>query len=393
MNFFESWTAKEAYDYATDLFQQHMGGAPDRRMRSAILTTYRDLPNRHPWRYYYRVATFATDVSYSDGQITYDSDTRIVTLADGTFPASTELWVIKIQEVIYRIESRLSDTEVVLSQDSAPSQDISTGEDYVLYRAYYLLPVNFRIAVSVWDEFNERELTQINFSQQEQGNIRFWGVPSAPHSYTMEVHPKYPGRNLIRLMPFAETSRTIRVLYYSSPRPISLTFYQGVGTIDPLEPTKFTLVEPTSVPDSRVGSMIWISSTQEPPTSEIGGYNPQTGKDALNPFSQQAIITAIDDSELTLSQELDGDGSFGFLITDVLDIDNPVMQTLFQSMLELEIVKQLHQTEHIRPKYEAMRKAFDWAREAEQRVENSTHDYSLALFYTNRLRGDATEVS
>lgn len=380
------WTYKEAFDYASDRIQQYnTKGAPGRRVRLAILNAYRDLSHRYDWRYYNRLGAMQLQAPQSTGTIEYTASTRTVTLTGATFPTDADLWRIKISDQYYGIESRPTTTTIVLRAEDAPLSDIASGTAFEIFKDNYRLPSNFREMQAVWDEDTIRELRFIDFSQQEGMYVRYYHESSDPWGYSIEYHPNYPGVKMLRVVPYASTARSLRYVYSASPMNLFTAIPTGKASLDAVDKTKLTLDQTLS--DNFVDGVIWISSSKEIPTSEIGGYNQKLQAETNNPFTQVGIIKSISGTTVYVRESLSDFTNVGYLVTSLIDIDKDTMLSLFQAMIDLELAKLMQQVKII-PDLE--RESALWLRktiEAERRISKSTTDFFQKYYNPSRLDG------
>ena len=125
------------HDSVTQLLQMVGASPTDGRSlqlaKLAMQEAQQHLMAERDWRYMDRWFKFTTDASYSTGSITYDhtggSSERLVTLASGTWPTWAAYGIVLINQQMYQVEQRLSDTTLTLTEQANPGSDLAAGTE------------------------------------------------------------------------------------------------------------------------------------------------------------------------------------------------------------------------------------------------------------------------
>ena len=135
-------TYHDLLDYITALTD---GGARTKDMRlyrEAILGAYRDVSMAAEWDYFTTEGRVNLDAAYTTGTIVYDhtggANERQITLTAGTWPSWAGKGRIRFGDVVYPIDTRVSDTIVTLGTDFNPGADVASTS-YSSYRSVYPL--------------------------------------------------------------------------------------------------------------------------------------------------------------------------------------------------------------------------------------------------------------
>ena len=336
------------YQDALEHLEAHtLGGAMDaerRDFRSDVLGAYVDLASRYDWLYYHTEHEIRLEAQYSTGTITYDNSTKQVTIYDvddlaetaATWPTNATEGRIKINDVRYPIESRVSNTVIKLPDDINPGENISTTTPYVTnatkvaaeasrgtttytwLRSSYTLPADFKDMDPPHTEnsyFNQRPVSLDSIMAFER-HIRASSNP--PRWYAIGPDPNLYGQMAMYVQYEPNEAEGLRFFYRRFPRPIT---YSGT------EPASYTETlalsnagqavvngaTGTEFNSNMVGSVLRIGTTSTKPT----------GKRGLNPFVEQRIIKSVGSAtQLTLDANLENTISAGtkYVISDPLDL-------------------------------------------------------------------------
>ena len=314
------------YQDALEHLEAHtLGGAMDaerRDFRSAVLGAYTDLASRYDWLYYHTEHEIRLEAQYSTGTIAYDhtggANERQVTLTGGTWPTNAIEGRIKIADVRYPIESRVSDTIITLPADINPGADVAALTTYTWLRSSYTLPADFKDMDPPHTEnsyFNQKPVSLDSIMAFER-HIRASSNP--PRWYAIGPDPNLYGQMAMYVQYEPNEAEGLRFFYRRFPRPVT---YSGT------EPASYTETlasnsagqavvngaTGTEFNSSMVGSVLRIGTTSTKPT----------GKRGLNPFVEQRIIKSVASAtQLTLDANLENAISVGtkYVISDPLDL-------------------------------------------------------------------------
>ena len=315
-----------------------LGGAMDserRDFRSAVLGAYPDLSSRYDWLYYHTEHEIRMEAQYSTGTITYDNSTKQVTIYDvddlaetaATWPTNATEGRIKIDDVRYPIESRVSNTVIKLPDDINPGVNISTVTPYTTnvtkrdaaankgtttytwLRSSYTLPSDFKDMDPPHTEnsyFNQSPVSLDSIMGFER-HVRASSNP--PRWYAIGPDPNLYGQMAIYVQYEPNATEGLRFYYRRFPRRLKYSD-SSTGTVSN-SGTAITLSGATFSSDM-VGSVIRFGTSAIKPTGIRG----------LNPWIDQKIITAYTDAtHVTVdSAPSVNHSSVKYVVSDPLDL-------------------------------------------------------------------------
>ncbi len=203
-----------------------------RLLRTACRDAYRSIPKLHDWKYLRRQFVFLTNAPYSTGSIAYTHSTRTMTLTDGTWPSWAGSGWVRITNVSYRVERRVSNSQLILDVDAEPGQDIASGTGYQLFQQDYEIPRNIGQIHRVSSNSGPRELFPIDLSIQPSPYIGM-AAPGLSQWYaTVGLSGDGNiGRRALRLSPPPSDAKNISLQYDARPRDWGLTTTFKTGTV------------------------------------------------------------------------------------------------------------------------------------------------------------------
>jgi hypothetical protein len=333
---YELWTFQDVLEHVLDvILGTNRSPRNVRSARRAIDNAYREFPNNRQWKYFQRRLRIATVAEQTTGSVAYTHSTRTMTLSDATWPADVVNYSILIDHARYEIESRTSDTVIVLSSDMNPGADLAAGTLYRAFQDTYQLPANFASMGQLQDTVDPMRAFREATLQEMTENNRFYrsGLPT---SYTVGKHSRYAGGLAIVLAPAPSTARVYECVYTARPRALRTLLYSTGTATSTADSTAVSGAGCTFIADY-VGSVLRLSrNTTEPPTSIIGNYD---GID--NPFAFQRIIRSVTDAtNLVLEQAADQSlAAVKYTISDPVDLEHGSMFNAFLNLCELKFAE------------------------------------------------------
>lgn len=329
------WTWQQAIDYLCDTEDSSRRSLITRNARRAVQTAYRDMPNAHPWSYYYRQRLFLTNDQYTTGTIAYDhtggASERMVTLTTGTWPTWAALGRLVIGSVHYEVATRESSSIITLRSDSNPGADVTSGTSYTLYQKAYLLPPEFRRMCKCFDVAKQREIPMVDPIQDDVAHRVFYQSPSEPWQFTIRADQEYYGGLSIVFGPPPNAQRTYSFFYEAMPRPLAIDNY-SIGSVSV---TSTTVTGTNTIfPANCAGSVIRFSQGNIPPTPTEGNVG-----DFDNPFAAQAVIKSRDSTTQLTLESAPGTVGTAYTISDPIDIEPGAMLTAFLAWCEAEFAR------------------------------------------------------
>ena len=258
--------------------------AERREFRSAVLSGYSDLASRYDWLYYHTEHEIVMDAQYSTGTIAYDhtggANERQVTLSGGTWPTNATEGRIKIGDVRYPVETRVSNTIITLTEDINPGADLDASTSYTWLRSRYTLPADFKDMDPPHTEnsyFNQKPVS-LDSTMAFERHIRASSNP--PRWYAIGPDPNRYGQMAMYVQYEPNKAEGLRFYYRRYPRRLKYSD-SSTGTVSNTGTT--VTASGSYFSADMVGSVIRFGSD---------GTTKPTGIRGMNPWTDQKIITA-----------------------------------------------------------------------------------------------------
>lgn len=301
---------------------------PEQRdVRFACQEAYTHLGDIHNWLFYRRAYRVQLSAPYDTGTIVYDhtggASERLVTLTGGTFPSWARNGKIIIDNVVYEVAERLSDTTLTLDAVLNPGADVSSTS-YTMMRSAYAMPFDFKGMFDPQDENQIRacyvrphEWHSLERTMPTQTDAFFWTVMPSPDTYAGYV---------LRTWGYPSTAQSLDFMYQGRPRPIKRSGYETSSRAGTVTLAANTAVQgnSTTFTSDMVGSILRV-------TSSTTVY--PTGEGDLNVWSEQKVITAY--TAASGASALTVDSSWGttyttvlYTISDPCDVDHSLWNFL-----------------------------------------------------------------
>mgnify|MGYP005815005575 CR=1 FL=1 len=314
------------YQDALEHLEAHtLGGAMDaerRDFRSAVLGAYPDLASRYDWLYYHTEHDIRLEATYSTGTIVYDhtggTNEREVTLSGGTWPTNATDGRIKISDVRYPIDTRVSSTVITLPESANPGADIAALTTYTWLRSRYALPADFKDMDPPHTEssyFNQRPVSLDSIMAFER-HVRASSNP--PRWYAIGPDPNRYGQMSMYVQYEPNTAEGLRFFYRRFPRRLKYSD-SSTGTVSN-SGTTITLTgtgspseaSAASFSSDMVGAVIRFGTSTTKPSGVRG----------LNPWQEQRIITAYTDANTVTVDSAPSATYSGvkYVVSDPLDL-------------------------------------------------------------------------
>lgn len=354
-------TYQDLIDHALDYLGVDAGPEARRDARRAAQLALSDLATAHQWMYYLGRGRIATVAAYSTGTIEYDHTggvaERLVTLTSGAFPSWAALGSFIIDNAIYEVASRLSDSQLTLTSASNPGDDLTAGTTYTLYQDTYPLPADF-VAMGVIVIQGLSVLMYTEPAQTWLERQRIYRGLGIPRFASVRGSPDHFGGLAFGVFPPPDDVYNIDYLYQRRPRPLTIEGYStGSATVG----SGSTVVSGTGTS--------WTSrhvGTVFRPSLESGVL--PTGFAGDNPAPWERIVTAVNSAtSLTLDVAApEALVNVPYLLTDPVDIEQGAMRTALLRNLEFQLA--ISRNRKGQPAAEAAwTKALIVAREADSR--------------------------
>jgi hypothetical protein len=270
-----------------DVFDDSRGERNLRQARAAVLSAARRLPTLHDWACYRRNAVINAVGQQTSSTVTYDHTggayERMLTLAAGTWPAWAEFGEVRINNVIYQVESRKSDTVITLDERSNPGADLAAGTSYSLFRSRYPLPLDFRRMDSLYRSDRSSSLDTVTPGYAYAETMQGYGPTGTSVQIAIVSDPKYLGGRSVQLSPAPTSAQPVMFQYWRSMRQLRV-LEETTGTVT-TSGTALTMLA-SVLEDKHVGCLIRFSDNgSTAPTSALGNRS-----DVFNPAYHEATI-------------------------------------------------------------------------------------------------------
>jgi hypothetical protein len=307
-------------------------GTGQSECRKAVLGAYRDLASEHTWSYLNTTGRIQMNSAFTDGTVTFEKSSGSVpelwTVAPGPLPSWAAFGSVRVGDVIYRVDRRISDTEFTTLAPYTPSDDIAEAQSFTLYQDVYPMPADFGTAGRL---LYQQNLGGMSFVSMEdwQARGKYVNQMGEPNRYTFSGDPKYPGRLVVRVFPYPDQSKAIDFIYRRSFRPLRFELVnQGSATSTALS-MAVAVAGNLGLSTDLIGSILRLSrNPSQPPTSEIGD----------NPYAFEGVITGYASNVLTVDREVTFSGSsLKYTVSDPIDVEPLSMLTAFLRGIERQL--------------------------------------------------------
>jgi hypothetical protein len=329
-----STTYQDVLDHLT-AWKQISRGRAYQQARRAVLEAYRDIPLKASFSRYERKCTLVAVDEEDDGTIAYDHATQVVTLSGSTWPTNCVGKRIAVEDGIYPIAERLSNTTVRLMQNDNPGTDLAAGTTYRLVKDGWQLPSDFRRVVSVIDMENGWRLpVEARFSQNDSNFLQTMDSPGQPTNAYITGGGEWGGSTLY-VSPPPTGDIKLSVVYDAQPKPLLIdTFTNGTVALTSGSTTAtFTMDAGVALPATvSNGAILRISNNNQLPTGPLGTLD-EKNQEVINPYSSEYVITErLSDTTVRLSEAAPATISGKqYTISDVVDMDEILLTALHRT--------------------------------------------------------------
>jgi hypothetical protein len=331
-------TYQDAVERVLAHWDRHNDGRDAYFARSAVAEALRKIA-QYGWKWYRGTLLLTTTASYSTGTVEYTHSTRTLTLSDGTWPALAALGRVLIDDNVYSVESRTSDTAIVLRTDENPGANVDAGTSYTWFRDQYRLPPDVIELGEPKD--NERatggpDLVQFGLDRRLSASVvRTYEPETYPWAYAIERDRRAAGKSLV-LVPPPKTARTYAMASRWLPRPLNVERY-NTGTITVTSTGTTATGTGTSWSSKHVGCVLRISENSRLPTSQYGARSNDLSLDMeVNAPSVTRMVTAVGGATSLTLDAAPGVALTGkaYTLSDPIDIDWNVCGIYWDRMVE-----------------------------------------------------------
>lgn len=304
-------TFQDLVAHVQDVADVQGDGVDFRRAMRAAQWGFEQATQRHQWSNYDTEHVITFQAPESTGTVDINAS-GVVTRSGQVWPSWAEYGSLVIDDNLYRVSTRDSDTQLTLEAWTGVAV---TGQTYQLAHNRAILPHFVRDAFDAWDQTADIRLIPIDPAQFRERDRWQLGSAGRP-AYTTIRRVSINGvvRSELRITPFPSLLTTINVTYIRTPNlPRVLYPTQRLSTADDGTVTLTTPLPPTL---DVVGSWLRISTNEANPTPDLSS-NLFINADA----EWEGVITAqASTTSLSVSADVPVVSNRGGFITDVLDI-------------------------------------------------------------------------
>jgi hypothetical protein len=330
--------AADVIDRLIDFAGADKGGADTdlRHARRALQDALRAFPTLHTWEYYWTHGRVNLNPTYTTGTVAYTSSTRVLALTSGTWPTWAASGHVRIGDVIAKVASRDSNSQLTLDSTLTFSGDIAAGSEYTLFQDTYDLPADF---VAADQPIPEGWFATMAYRHPSN---HLWMTRTAeragkPLYYTFWPSTT-PGRLALRISPHSDTAETLDFLYRRRMAAVRYDLHQtGTVTLTNASPT--VAGTGTAFRSDMIGSYLRASLTPSDIPTGVDGNNPYVFQSKITAVASSTSLTVADNATENLS-------GVAFVVSDIIDIEEGAMGTAFAA----EAIKQMAKAKRMKEK-------------------------------------------
>ena len=292
--------------------------------------------NDSGWKCYLDILTMTIPGRFSTGTIAYDDETNEATLTGGTWPEWAYHGDIWIDNIRYSVDSRVSDSVVLLSATNSPSYAFA-DKSYKLTAGRTPLPTTVHSMNDIIVRSQRNELASMTLEELLNHEIRFGGSGSSPLGFCITGDSRFSGGLVLHVTPSPELDTTLSAAYRRKPR--ALTIYDFFGNDATLSGNQVTIASGTFT-DNHIGCVIRFSSNDDKPASRYG----TAAEENDNVFYAERVITKrVSGTVVEIDQEVTGiSGSVGYQVSSLVDVAPGPMMNAYFSLCELILFESLN---------------------------------------------------
>lgn len=308
------------YDAVEHLIASSFGGPQDaeqKDIRTALQRAYREISTLKDWRYYHTHGRIMFNARWT-GTVTYNEDTREFTRVTGDpFPLHADHCNLRINNVVCRIERRVSGNVLVADSVVKFPDEVLTARTALLYQSLYALPDDFRnidtpIDQNKWTYFT---FVEPDMAMKIESTVDLQGPPNA---WTVLKDP-YSSKWAIKVVGYPLIVETLDFTYRRLPRGIRISGHEpnsrcGTVTVSGTEVTGTG----TAFTAAMVGSVMRFGTATSHPDT-LG---------SMSPYEAEAVIASVSSpTSLTLATPYYC-GNVKYCVTDIIDMPDSMHNAL-----------------------------------------------------------------
>jgi len=328
-------TFADAFDIGVAFLNGHGREASSEAIRRAVQEAHLDVINGYDWPSLEGPDRIHLHKAQSTGTVTYDNDTRYLTLSGATWPSWVENASVLLDDTICEVETYVSSTVIVLHKTLNPGADLAAGTTYSLFCRWYPLSADFvnftgpmgRNSWAYGQPVSMTEMAGWQRNHSSTGDIRYYAIGERPNS---------PSEKAIFIWPFAPDDEPVDFTYQRRPRELQ---YSGrdaadsVGTIVAVAGSNAIAGTTTEFDSDMAGAILRVGKSET--------ITP-TGRYGLNRFAEQhQIHSAASTTAITLKANVTTSRSgVKYVVTDPIEIET-CAQNAFMRYVEMHLAMTL----------------------------------------------------
>ena len=329
----EILTFQDLVERVLDLFSLDRENARNvRRARQAVSNTVRDISKIHRWSCYRRMWVLTADAYFNTGTVAVVSSTRTATFSS-TLPSWAAYGTLQILGTAedgpeYEVESRLSDTTLLLRSEANVGANVASTSSYRLVRRYYPVPIDLKEILSFRDVDNEINLVPFTAPAMADGRVYSNREPDVPRMFQLRGYANSLTSRIVELSPPPDSGYIYHVPYIAQARPLHNDYFETKATV---AADGTTVTSSETLPQNIIGSVVRFSDDSGYPTSHLGAVD-----GTENPWKCQRIVaTRASDTTFTIDAVTgEAFSSVGAVLSDPVDIVASVMLSIILAEAE-----------------------------------------------------------
>lgn len=303
-------------------------------LRIAVQDALTELAGRAHWRHYQRRVAVTTEAVAQYTNASFVASTGLITIASGSWPTNAAFGEIVYGEHRYKVVSRNSDTELLLSSVTAPPANFTGTVTWM--RPSYTLPYQIKQIRSVMDEDASRPLEYMDPVEAIR-HRKLARTTGQSLRYTVRPSENYLGLMEIEFSPVPATAKRFEIGMVVRPRPFSTFELSGTDGAYTSGTSIFTSAS-ASFTSQHVGCILRLS-----PGSTLPKGRTQFD-DSRSDYAIQTFIKSVTNSTtVVVTDAFTANGSSkGWTVSDPADI-NPL--TMLSALEALSWEKYCHNHE------------------------------------------------
>lgn len=280
------------HDLVESLVISSYGGAQDaeqRDIRTAVQRAHQELGWIRDWEWHQQHGRVVIQPPWS-GTATFVASTRTLTRVSGDpFPAAADYYHVRINDVVAKVQSRTSDSVLVLDPTVTYPEDFSSAVPATAYRTIYPLPADFRnldtpVDEDSWSMFNYVS-QNVAFKMERILDV------TGPQAYWTVARDEQSNGWVIKILGRPERIETIDFFYRRSPRMLRFSGHEHASRAGTVTASGTAVTgSGTAFTQAMVGSVLRFGTAENHP-EPLGAMNPWQAEAKIASVSSATALT------------------------------------------------------------------------------------------------------